>query len=729
MSESTSVEKICELLADPRRYGDLGRQAGQRLRRWLSGALPHASPEILERHLSPQRLDLVFDAFWQVLPFGTGGRRGPVGYGPNRMNPTTVAMTVQGHCEYLRGAFPDRDDLAVVVANDVRVFHDVAGRYRFLGGGHPLLGVSSRSLGRLACEIYAGNGLTAYFAAPRQDDAVLTTPELSFLIGELGAVGGINLSASHNPPDDNGVKVYDAFGSQPVAPDDQRLVDAMKATQITSLAFDEALETGKIREIPSSHHRDYVRRYVDLYASVHAPDPELPVVYTPLCGCGLTTVGDVLDALGFPFRAPPGQDGPDGTFAAIPFKAPNPEVPQSTAPARAFADAIGSGVVLSSDPDADRVGVEVKLEGGTWYHFDGNQIAAVLCYFLMLDPAGPRRRGLVIETLVTTKILAEIVEKAGDSWIVDDLLVGFKYVADVLKKLDAEGHYRGLECKSEQLVLAAEESHGVVMLPAIRDKDSTPACMYLAALYQRLAHEGRTLLDYYVAILEELGGFDSVNRSIMMAGAAGMMQKDRIMSALRDSPPAVLGGQTVNRFVDYWDEDAFGPFVSETDEMPRNVLQMFTDSFVITIRPSGTEPKLKLYCQLLPYGEPSGARGHALLREVRARADTLARRIYNELLAVIGVSLSEASLFLPDIVDLGGKQKFEERTIPELRAALEAGRFADVEAALAWLREESAAMTPGSDPLPALKAPVAYLCGEWTDVESPVLEALREWAL
>lgn len=729
MSEPASLERICELLADPRRYGDLGEQAGRRLRRWLSGAIPHAFPEIIERHLSEERLDLIFDAFWQVLPFGTGGRRGGVGYGPNRMNPTTVAMTVQGHCEYLRAAFPGRDELAVVVANDVRVFHDVAGRYRFLGGGHPLLGVSSRSLGRLACEIYAGNGIAAYFAAPRAEDAVLTTPELSFLIAELGAVGGINLSASHNPPDDNGVKVYDAFGSQPVAPDDQRLVDAMEeATELASLAFDEALEAGRIRAIPSAHHRDYVRRYVDLYAGVHDPDPDLPVVYTPLCGCGLTTVGDVLGALGFPFRAPPGEDGPDGTFAVIPFKAPNPEVPQSTAPARAFADGIGAGVVLSSDPDADRVGVEVKLADGTWYHFDGNQIAAVLGYFLMLDPAGPRRRGLVIETLVTTKILGKVVEKAGDSWIVDDLLVGFKYVADVLKKLDATGRYRDVECGSERLVLATEESHGVVMLPTIRDKDSTPACMYLAALYQRLAREGKTLLDYYVGILEELGGFDSVNRSIMMAGAAGMMKKDRIMSALRETPPAVLGGQTVNRFVDYWDEDAFGPFVSETDKMPRNVLQLFTGSYVITIRPSGTEPKLKLYCQLLPHGEPSGARGKDLLREVRVRADAIARRIYNELLAVIGVSLSEATLFLPDIVDLDGKQKFEERTIPELRAALDDGRFADLGAALAWLREQSAAMTPGSDPLPALKAPVAHLCGKWTDVESAVLDELREWA-
>ena len=215
---------------------------------------------------------------------------------------------------------------------------------------------------------------------------------------------------------------------------------------------------------------------------------------------------------------PPDQ-GPDGTFAVIPFKAPNPEVPEATSPARTLADTRGIGIVLSSDPDADRVGMEIKLPDGSWHHFDGNQIAAVLCYFLMLDPQGPQRKGLVIETLVTTKILGKIVEKAGESWIVDDLLVGFKYVADVLKRLERGESYNGVRCAPQQLVLAAEESHGVMLLPTIRDKDSAPACMFLAALYQRLHSEGRTILDYYIQILEELGGYADVNRSIMMVGS------------------------------------------------------------------------------------------------------------------------------------------------------------------------------------------------------------------
>ncbi len=727
------LNNICDLLAE--KYGELGRGAAERLRLWLSGKVPYAYPEIVEQHLEEKHLALLFDAFWQVLPFGTGGRRGRVGYGPNRLNPTTVAMTVQGHCQYLRAAFPEQQNLAVVVANDVRIFKDIAGVYEFLGKEHPLLGVSSRSLGKLACEIYAGNGITAYFPEPGAKQAVLTTPELSFTIDRLKAVGGINLSASHNPPDDNGLKVYDQYGSQPVAPNDQRLVEIMEqATDVRILPFEQALAQNLIRAIPAELHQAYIEAYVELYDNIHTPQPDVPIVYTPLCGCGLTTVGDTLKQLGFPILTPPDQ-GPNGAFSVIPFKAPNPEVPQATEPAKAFAEANNAEIVLSSDPDADRVGLEIRLADGSWYHFDGNQIAAILCYFLMLDPQGPQRRGLVIETLVTTRIVGKMVERAGDSLLIDDLLVGFKYVADVLKELarpasQRKPRYAAVPCAPEQLVLAVEESHGCVMIPTIRDKDATPACMYLAVLHQRLRQQGHTFLDYYCQILEELGGYDDVSRSITMTGVEGILKRDRIMTSLRESPPDKIGGYGVSKIVDYWDQEAFGAFVSETDKLPRNVLQLSTEAFIVTIRPSGTEPKLKLYCQLLPYGQPSAARGVELLGEVRAKADKMARLVYNELLARIGLSLSEVGLLLPDIIDLDRKLDFEQRTVPQLQAALTQGRFTRLDDLLAWLSKEIAAMTPGADPLPALKAPLAYLSDQWAEKmkDLPLLAELKNWA-
>jgi len=711
------------------RYGQAGAGAAARLKTWLSGELPFSHPEVLTRHLDVARAPLLFDAFWQDLPFGTGGRRGRVGYGSNRMNETTVAMTVQGHSDFLRRQNGGKT-LEVVVANDVRVFRDLAGTYRFLGDTHPLLGVSSRSLAKLACEIYAGNGIRAWFADPENDAAVLATPQLSYLIDALGAAGGINLSASHNPPDDNGVKTYDSFGSQPVAPEDQQLIDVMaKATDVKRMPFQQALAQGLVRAVEPARQQAYVDLYVKLYDKIFTPRADFPITYTPLCGCGLDTAGRVLETLGFPIVVPPDQY-PDGSFASIPFRAPNPEVPQATAPACAFAEKHGSEIVLSSDPDADRVGVEARLADGSWVHFDGNQIAALLGYFLMLDPEGPRRQGLVIETLVTTKILGRIAHEAGDSPLIDDLLVGFKYVADVLKRLGRGETVRGVQCSPDRLVLAAEESHGAIMIPSIRDKDAAPACMMLAALHQRLRARGQTLLDYYVGILERLGGYDNVNRSIVMQGADGILKKDRIMQSLRKSPPKRLGGEPVRRMLDYWDEKEFGPFVSASDRLPRDVVQLQTEAFVATIRPSGTEPKLKFYLQLLPGEEKAPARGPELLTAVRARAAEVARQIYGDLLSRIDVRLDAAALLLPDIIDLERKLEFQEKTVPALRSALIDGRLRTLDALLDWLRGEVAAMTPGSDALPALKEPIAFLCDAWAESlrDAPLRQALAAWA-
>ena len=180
MTDSAALDRICQRLTEKYPERDQGAGAAERLRQWLSGAVPFAHPEQLEKHLAEEHLDLLFDAFWQELPFGTGGRRGPVGYGANRMNHTTVAMAVQGHCNYLREVFSDREELTVVVANDVRLFKDIAGVYGFLGDDHPLLGVSARSLGELACAIYAANGIVAYFSEPERRAADLASSRYSW---------------------------------------------------------------------------------------------------------------------------------------------------------------------------------------------------------------------------------------------------------------------------------------------------------------------------------------------------------------------------------------------------------------------------------------------------------------------------------------------------------------------------------------------------------------------
>jgi hypothetical protein len=275
-----------------------------------------------------------------------------------------------------------------------------------------------------------------------------------------------------------------------------------------------------------------------------------------------------------------------------------------------------------------------------------------------------------------------------------------------------------------------------MLTPAIRDKDSAGACMFLAALYQKLRAERRNLLDYYVEILEKLGGYADTGRSIVMTGADGGIQRDRIVASLRASLPQTLGGRPVRKVVDYWNEGLFGKLQSSTDQLSRNVLQFFLDGLVVTVRPSGTEPKLKFYCQLVPFDSPeagssvSGLRGVDLLRDLTSKVEAMARAVYQELLARVDLHLGDAGLLLPDLIDVGRKREFERKTIPELHEGLVRRRFRDVAGLFDWLRVEVGGMTPGADPLPALRSSLGYLAREWrSELGSvPLLTDLEEWA-
>jgi hypothetical protein len=248
--------------------------------------------------------------------------------------------------------------------------------------------------------------------------------------------------------------------------------------------------------------------------------------------------------------------------------------------------------------------------------------------------------------------------------------------------------------------------------------------------------EGRDLLDYYIEVLEKLGGYADTGRSIVMTGAEGAIQRDRIVTSLRASSPKTLGGLTVRKVVDYWNEISFGKLQSSTDELSRNVLQFSLDGFIVTVRPSGTEPKLKFYCQLVPLEKPQGGaagpalRGKELMRDLADRLETMARAVYQELLARLDLRLGEPGLLLPDLIDIGRKQEFERKTIPLLRETLAQGRFDNLDELLDWLRDEVAAMTPGADPLPALRASVAHLCRQWENQlgNAPLLTELAAWA-
>ena len=719
-SQSPAVLAAAERLAE---RGETGSSAAARLRHWTSGRVPLVDTRALEQFVATADDGTLYDEFWRLLPFGTGGRRGHVGFGPNRLNRTTVALTVQGHCEYLRtqgAAAP-----VVAIANDVRVFNDLAGRYTTVAP-NPLLGLSSYELARLAASIYAANGVTVYMVGVADGHRDLTTPQLSHAIRMLEADGGIVISASHNHPDDNGIKVYNRSGAQPIAPQDQELTDIIEGVErIEQVDLDGAVRAGRVRDLDEAVGSSYADLYVELLEDVPGGQGT-QIVYTPLCGSGGQTAGHVLRRLGYGVLQPPDQD-PDGTFAAIPFRSPNPEIPEATAPAVRFAATMDVGLVLASDPDADRLGADVRDGDGRWVHLTGNQIATILAYYLLLDERGPKRSGLVVTTAVTTRALRRIVELSPGSVLIGDLPVGFKYVGAVLSDLDSSGEYRGTRIDPGSFVLAAEESYGFLATPHIRDKDATSAAVYLAALHARLLREGSTMVRYYQAVLEHIGAFAEKNRSIILLGEAGAREIASLMASLRDDPPATLGGREVTGFTDYWDTGEFGPVISETDRLSRNVVTLSTPEFSVTIRPSNTEPKLKFYLQAEPTPDLAQLEGAALVRAADERAAALAEDVYRALLARLGAELSDAALGLPDVLPLSEKLQFDAAVIPELRKRLrDAG--ADVGEIERWLEEACAAMTPGASPLPALRLPLARLLDESVaDLDDRDVGRIRAW--
>jgi phosphoglucomutase/phosphomannomutase len=639
------------------------RAAARRaLTEWLTDPAYTAFRPLLERLIADQAYPLLVDAFYQVLPFGTGGRRGPVGPGPNRFNPMTLASSVAGHIEFLRDRF-GQSGIRVVIGYDSRAFSDVRGLYpKDLG---PLAGLTSRTFAELAARVYTSAGVDVYLSA-----RIMATPELSFAIRELGAQGGLVVSASHNPPDDNGGKFYDHRGGQEVPPEDQAMVD-----RVAGVARVEATgDPMRVTPIPDRVHTAYVATNLGLRVRPDAERGKIGIVYTPLHGTGVTTVGDVLKAAGFEPVAPAGQDVPDGRFPTVPFGIANPEVPESMQLAVEEAKRRGADLVLATDPDADRIGAVVPDEQGSWRFLTGNEIGALVVNEVLVQrrklgtlPAHP----LVIKTEVTSEFITRVAQGSGAA-VIGDLLVGFKYVAAVLDTLEREGRYRDLRGQPGDFVAGIEESHGVLLTPAIRDKDAAGAALILAELAARVKAE-KTTIPAVLAELERRYGV-VVNRltSMVMRGAAGKEAIDSIQNALRRQPPAEIGGRKVVRFVDHWDErpgSRFGPIVSETDRAARNVLvfELAGEGRVI-IRPSGTEPKNKTYIEAASPPLAAGADLAAIRAQVAAEARALEEGFVHHCLGLIGVELPAFALKISGLVALDEKRDFATRFLPDFEA-------------------------------------------------------------
>ena len=563
-----------------------------------------------------------------------------------------------GHCEFLRavGAVGAGASKTVVVANDTRVFTDINAAHTFMGDDWSLLGTSSRSLALLACQIYAVYGFETYLTAPKDQDAYMPTPELSFAIRELGAAGGLNVSASHNHPDDNGFKVYTPTGGQYCPPDDATLSTAVEQVRLDpEIEALVARHLGAAAEIPAEVHRRYIGMYVDRSAAICESSGPLrsgvPVVYTPLCGTGLANVGETLTGAGYQVHVPPDQY-PDGSFAAIPLRSPNPEIPGVADPAIEFASTVAAEIVLSTDPDADRLGVEVRVADGTWRHLTGNQIGAIIAYFLIADPDGPRLAGPLITTVATSRVLRAIAALGAGVAVTDDLMIGFKFIGQLLDAMEAES---GIA----DLVLASEESHGYLTTTSLRDKDAASGGYIIAHLHALMRSSGRTLWDYLMQVFAAVGVHIEHGRSLVLLGADGAETIKSVMRSLRSEPLASLGSEPVLVRHDFLIDGIEG--IDGTDgeltggeKASRDVLELISEHYRMVVRASGTEAKLKYYFDFREgrRGDASAAARFAELEPV-VWADCTA--VYADLARRAGYELSARALELPDVMPVQEK--------------------------------------------------------------------------
>ena len=674
---------------------------------------------LLEWMISAQKFNLVLDSFYQVMPFGTGGRRGPVGIGPNRINPYTIASSVQGHVEYLRRRFPDESDLKVVVAYDVRRYSDLRQHYP-PDVPNPVLGLSSKDFAHIATSVYCAAGVVVYTLSDELDD-YLSTPELSFLIRRFEAHGGLNVSASHNHPDDNGGKFYNSRGGQETPPYDEEMVQIVeKITDVESMPYEKALESGLIRPITDEHRQAYID--LNLSLRLRSQPGRARIVFTPLHGTGRNTVGRCLQAAGFEegkqFFTVETQRPYRGDFANVKFRIPNPEVPESMELAIEQARQVGADLVLATDPDADRIGAAVPWENDFAFVY-GNQLAVILTRYRLESLQRVRKlpeAPLIIKTQVTTDLMARIAESFG-AQVIGNLLVGFKYVGDILDQLERTGQFDGLKARLEDFVLAAEESHGLLVTPEVRDKDAAGAAIVLAELTSELKEQGSSLYRYLIETYKRYGYHRTLLRSTIMQGAAGTAAIAKIQQGLRTNPPSSMGGLKVVSVADYWDESVFGPFKSETDRSSRNLLTITMEGGLrTTIRPSGTEPKNKVYIE--KRSDPVGAdASDERFWEVRRKVDeevlAFSNSFMKSMLALIDVELPDYALEISDLVSLENKRHFTEQFIPAFESQTQAvlNSSTTPQAVNEWIDTELAAY--GSDArLLVARAMRSYLAAE-----------------
>jgi phosphoglucomutase/phosphomannomutase len=452
------------------------------------------------------------------------------------------------------------------------------------------------------------------------------------------------------------------------------------------MPFEEAVGAGLIRWLEPEIHDAYLA--MNQAVSLQPRRRSARVVFTPLHGTGFHSAGAALRRAGFQVELYPEQATPDGTFPNVPFRSPNPEVPQSLTGASDFAAKAGADLVLGTDPDADRLGM-VAPHKREWVFFNGNEIGVVLIHYMLSQDSKSllRRRPFAVTTVVTTSLFSRIARAKGVQ-VIDNLCVGFKYIADVMNNVERLGSHESITGTIADFLLAIEESHGYLVTPGVRDKDAAGAAVLLAEVASQLKDEGRSLVDYANDIYREFGYVSNFLVSTVMQGARGFLNMRKIQDGLRASPPAEVGRRRVLEVTDRWDESGrWGKIKSETDRMSRDLLTFRLEGDArITLRPSGTESKNKIYVEVA--GKPLGrSASDPALKEEKERLDreakNLGRAFTMEMLSRIDVHLPDYALEVSDLVPLECKQDLAGKLLPELVERLQRGEAG--EALEAWI--------------------------------------------
>ena len=537
--------------------------------KWLTPQYDEETRNAVKAMLEAEDPTDLIDAFYKDLEFGTGGLRGIMGAGSNRMNIYTVGAATQGLANYLNDCFKDEPEISVVVGHDVRN--------------------NSRKFAELAADIFSANGIKVYLF-----DACRPVPEVSYAIRKLGTNSGVMVTASHNPKEYNGYKAYWSDGAQMIAPHDVETIAYVNTiTSVDQIKFKRNDSLVQIigKDVDNMYLEDV--KTLSLSPEAIAKHHDMKIVYTPIHGTGSMLVFDSLKKWGFDnVIHVPEQDIQSGDFPTV--ESPNPENSEAMAMGIAKAKETGASLVLASDPDSDRIGLVVRDSKGEYQLVNGNQIVMIFLYYLITrnqELGKLTGREYCVKTIVTTETIKRIAEANGVKCF--DCFTGFKWIADVMRNMETEGRYLG----------GGEESYGFLPETFVRDKDAVSSITLMCEIAAWAAERGQTLYDLLIDIYLKYGFSREKGVSVVRPGKTGADEIVEMMKNFRANPPKSLAGIPIMIIKDYADLNCKNLATGETEKMnfptTSNVLQFFTEAGdKVSVRPSGTEPKIKFYVEV-----------------------------------------------------------------------------------------------------------------------------------